>query len=388
MVAANGARGEWHESMQGILYVVEDEVQFADDWHHWRNAFLRLLEIEDERARHYVEQTVACARERHGILFSRLPSEHRIDCLKQATVESLNRAPWRTPPEPLPSWGVDLKGAHADKVYAQSVSGDRTRFVAGNREHEFAWLIDASSMKPVAADTIVYDAAYFSTGRGAHYGQKGYLADSDWRMEKAHRLVRNIMSHAGARKGSWMERSDDVKVLDVGSAAGYFRRAFADYGFQHFGIDLSEEMIVRSKEIFGFDTWKGEISKLDELSMAMRFDIITLWDVIEHLDNVAGKIEILRDHLTDDGILVVRTPNLSALEAEVLVDYYYSFKMDHVIYFSPRSLHDLMNGLALVPLHLETDSHIFKGLLGADCLFKLGKELRGADIFAMYEKAR
>ncbi len=35
----------------------------------------------------------------------------------------------------------------------------------------------------------------------------------------------------------------------------------------------------------------------------------------------------------------------------------------------------------------ETASHLFKGILGADYLFKLGQARRGADILALYEHA-
>jgi hypothetical protein len=44
----------------------------------------------------------------------------------------------------------------------------------------------------------------------------------------------------------------------------------------------------------------------------------------------------------------------------------------------------MMVNLGLEPIYVDTDSHIFKGLLGADYLFKQGKALKGADILAVY----
>jgi hypothetical protein len=73
-----------------------------------------------------------------------------------------------------------------------------------------------------------------------------------------------------------------------------------------------------------------------------------------------------------------------AFEAAILGDYYYSYKLDHVLYFSPTSLNAMMSRLGLRPLYIETDSHIFKGVLGADYLFKKGRALEGADILAVY----
>lgn len=381
-------KGQWFESTQGVLYVVDETVQFFDDWDHWRNAFIRLLELPEEKIRAYVEHAVSTADRLHGKLFSELDFEDRVGCLKDAAMTILNGGPWSMPAQPQASWGTDLEGAHADKIYAGSIAGDRSRLVAGNREHEFAWSVDARTFKPVEAGTIVYDTAYFSTGRSAHYGQPDYLAHADWRLEKARRLVRNIMTNAGKLKDKWIDSPDKVKVLDVGSAIGYFRRAFADYGFDHYGTEISQDMIEGCRARFGYETWSGGIATLDSVATGMKFDIITMWDVIEHLDNVADMIAILRDFLSEDGVLVVRTPNLSAVEADVLRDYYYSFKMDHLIFFSPRSLNRLMCDLKLSARYVETDSHMFKGFLGADCLYKLGRAMRGADIFAIYERAR
>ncbi len=88
-----------------------------------------------------------------------------------------------------------------------------------------------------------------------------------------------------------------------------------------------------------------------------------------------------------NGNEVIRTPNLSAQEAEILGDSYYSFKLDHVRYFSANSLNEMMHGVKMKAVFSETASHLFKGILGADYLFKLGQARRGADILALYERA-
>jgi hypothetical protein len=45
-----------------------------------------------------------------------------------------------------------------------------------------------------------------------------------------------------------------------------------------------------------------------------------------------------------------------------------------------------MKTVGLEPCYVETSSHIFKGLLGADFLFQMGKKNKGADIIAFYKK--
>jgi hypothetical protein len=72
------------------------------------------------------------------------------------------------------------------------------------------------------------------------------------------------------------------------------------------------------------------------------------------------------------------------MEADLLGDRYYSYKLDHIRYFSPASLTSLMKLCGLEKIYLETTSHLFKGLLAADFLHQLGQQLKGADIVAVY----
>lgn len=384
---AAGKENGWYESMQGIMYVADGAVQFSDDWDHWRNAFCRLLEIPEEKAKAYIETAVAVAREKFSKLLSELSVDERIICLKESTTRTLygDRERAGSKPNTVPdSWGTDLEGGRADTIFSHTISGNPSRIVVGNKEHEYAWLIDPSTNKPVAADSIVYDTGYFSTGPQAHYGMKHYLAQVDWRMEKSRRLVRTVLHNLGDLSKKWLAQPEKVEVLDVGSAIGYFRKAFSEHGFQHFGTELSTDMIEQCKERFGFETWNGGIAELGTVAPGRKFQIISLWDVIEHLHEVSDSIGVLKEYLADDGVLVIRTPNLVAFEADILGDYYYSYKLDHVLYFSPHSMTKMMEKLGLKPLYVETDSHIFKGVLGADYLFKKGRALQGADILAVY----
>ena len=376
--------GTWYESMLGIMYVVDDTVQFSDDWSHWHNGFCRLLEISEDKAKEFVESTVAAGTEKFGKLPKNLTYDERLICLTSAVDRTLYGGERKSSGKPQASWGTDLLGAHADTVYAHSISGNKSRIVAGNSKHEYAWLVDPATNKAVDANSIVYDTTYFSAGGEAHYGPKEFLQQVDWRLEKATRLVRTVMNNCGNKQEKWLAKPQDVKVLDLGSASGYFRKAFSEYDFQTYGTEFSPEVIELCKQRFGFETWKGGIAQLSSVASGMKFQIITLWDVIEHLGDVVESIKLVRDYLSEDGILVVRTPNLMALETDILGDYYYSFKLDHILYFSPHSLNNMMDGIGLKPLYMDTDSHLFNGILGADSMFKLGRALKGADIMSVY----
>jgi 2-polyprenyl-3-methyl-5-hydroxy-6-metoxy-1,4-benzoquinol methylase len=372
--------------MMGILYVVNGNVEFWDDWDHWRNGFCRLLEIDSEEAKLLVENTVSWAVDNYGSPLAELTADSRVSCLFEAVSRTFygGNRPVLGPPEP--TMNCDFIDAKPDTIFAGSISGDQSRLIVGNRNYEFAWLVDRESGRPVAANSIEYDTSYFSGGKQSHCGMKGYLSDADWRLEKARRLVSTVLKAMDGREKHWLATPSAVRVLDVGAAAGYFRKAFSEYKFDHYGTDMSDELIEQCRNKYGFDTWHGDISVLDQAAENMNFQIISLWDVIEHLPYVTEAVKKLTSFLADDGVLVVRTPNLLSLESEILGDYYYSFKLDHMLYFTPRSLTAMMKSVGLSPLYIETDSHLFKGFLGADYLYQQSKALRGADILAVYAK--
>jgi 2-polyprenyl-3-methyl-5-hydroxy-6-metoxy-1,4-benzoquinol methylase len=381
-------KGRWLETSGGILYVVSERVQFDDDLSHWRLAFQRLLEINENKARSLIETAVDRSIKEFGALPSELPPEARVKPLTLASAQILGlSADQHRLPESLSNSGTTFDGSPADHVFAGTISGNRQRMVIGNRLAEYAWQIETDKCKPVAASSVAYDRSYYESPRHAHCGMRDYIHHDDWRLEKSRRLMRIVTA---ATKPEFEERQiKSIRALDVGSATGYYRKAMEELGYVHYGIDLSREAIAVCKETFGYETWHGSVIDLARFVDAgnERFNLITLWDTIEHFDDPGQVIRILKEFLSDEGMLVVRTPSLTALEAEILKDMYYSFKLDHVRYFSPKSLTALMRLNGLQPIYIETTSHLFKGLLGANYLYQVGQELRGADIVAIYKAA-
>lgn len=384
------AMRKWVETTMGVLLVSRGSVQFADDHDHWRKGICRLLEIDEPKAREFIENTVDAAERLFGRNLCNLPDEEKITCLFEAVNGTFYRGKRKAIEAGL---NVDFSGVagpegeSADKIFAHSISGNEEFMVIGSEIDEFAWLVDAKTKRPVTADSITYNEHYYAPQGNRHCGMKEYTQQMEWRLEKARRIIDQVLAHAGARAENWLSNRSQVKMLDIGSGFGYFRQAAQVLGFQHYGIDLSQEIIKHCQETFGFETWHGRVEDLAKHASGQKFQLITMFDVIEHLEKPRAVITLLKEFLSDDGILVIRTPNLAAQEAEILGDYYYSFKLDHVRYFSASSLTEMMHGVKMKSVYKETSSHLFKGILGADYLYKLGQSRRGADILALFEHA-
>jgi hypothetical protein len=64
--------------------------------------------------------------------------------------------------------------------------------------------------------------------------------------------------------------------------------------------------------------------------------------LIEHITDPVSFVSRLRDHLSDDGIIVLVTPNISSVLARISRSRWVSFKVpEHVAYYNPRTIRRL-----------------------------------------------
>jgi 2-polyprenyl-6-hydroxyphenyl methylase/3-demethylubiquinone-9 3-methyltransferase len=98
-------------------------------------------------------------------------------------------------------------------------------------------------------------------------------------------------------------------ALDVGCGAGLLAEPLARLGAQVTGLDASAELITAARDHaaargLAIDYRAGELEKLGG-----RFDLITCMEVIEHVADPAAFVNALGNHLAEDGLLILSTPN-------------------------------------------------------------------------------
>lgn len=104
----------------------------------------------------------------------------------------------------------------------------------------------------------------------------------------------------------FLPKDDQVKILDIGCGSGLMLNDLEKVG-QTFGMDMSDEAISFSKEIFGGTVEKGALP--DQVPYQEDFfDLITALDVIEHIDDDVGSISAIRDLLVPGGKCIFTVP--------------------------------------------------------------------------------
>src|ERR1700744_4220313 len=101
-----------------------------------------------------------------------------------------------------------------------------------------------------------------------------------------------------------------AQVLDVGCGNGVISRHLGRLGFRVTGIDVSERTIEKARAINPLPNVEF-ITKSAEALVAegSRYDAVICSEVLEHLDNPGGLLDVLYASLKDTGTLIVTVPN-------------------------------------------------------------------------------
>jgi SAM-dependent methyltransferase len=106
------------------------------------------------------------------------------------------------------------------------------------------------------------------------------------------------------------------RLLDVGCSTGLFLNEMQRYGqWELCGVEPSAEAARYARERFGLDVRQGRLE--DAAFGEVCFDIITLWDVLEHLPDPGAAVERMRDLLAPGGRVILSVPNLDSIDARL-----------------------------------------------------------------------
>jgi len=170
----------------------------------------------------------------------------------------------------------------------------------------------------------IYKHNYFSNN---DYGYNGYEQEKRLR-------VKNFQKWLNAVK-RFIPTNNNIRTLDIGCAAGYCLDVMKINGWQAEGIELDEAMCV-SLNNRGF---KVSSSGLNNFKNQDKYNVITLFDVLEHLPDVDGVFQRIYNLTADEGIVVVVTPNHGSIQRKLMGKKWFQYKpVEHIQYFTLDSM--------------------------------------------------
>jgi SAM-dependent methyltransferase len=125
-------------------------------------------------------------------------------------------------------------------------------------------------------------------------------------------------------------------LLDIGAGAGLLVAEASRRGLLAIGVEPSRSLVDSARQVNGVDLIQG-LFPHPQLA-GRKFDVISLVDVIEH---VTDPVQMLREcaaALSADGVLIVVTPDVGSLAAQVMGTRWWHFRLAHVGYFNKTSI--------------------------------------------------
>lgn len=171
------------------------------------------------------------------------------------------------------------------------------------------------------------------------YGEAYYTGGSD--QVFADYIGEEHSRRAGARRKLWGLKHYVPKghLLDVGCAAGFFL-AEAKHYYDVRGVEFSEYSSRYAREHFGLDVITGTLENAN--LPASSFDIITLWDVIEHVPDPYSVLHESARLLKTGGHLVLTTGDICSRHARATgADWPLMEPPWHLYFFSRKTMAEM-----------------------------------------------
>lgn len=141
-----------------------------------------------------------------------------------------------------------------------------------------------------------------------------------------------------------------AKVLDIGTAGGAFLDAAKRFGYDAFGLEPSRYLVDQGKKR-GLQLEQGTIDS-HPFSPAS-FDMVCLWDVIEHLVDPRKALEAIRPLLKPGGTLLINYPDIGTWQAKLAGKRFWWILSVHLHHFSRASIREICRRTGFEVFHLQ-----------------------------------
>jgi len=147
------------------------------------------------------------------------------------------------------------------------------------------------------------------------------------------------------------------RLLDIGSAAGYFLNA-ARLHFSAEGVEPARQAAEFSRTRLKLPVFSGGLE--DAKIPSDRFDVICLSDVIEHLPDPFATLREAARISRPGGLLYIVTPNIASFTARLLGSKWWGLRPAHLYYFSPSTLRAMLDKAGYDVVLMRSYGRVFR----------------------------
>jgi SAM-dependent methyltransferase len=156
-----------------------------------------------------------------------------------------------------------------------------------------------------------------------------FIEQNPERIRTFERTLRSVLSRSGIEPAG-------KRLLDVGCAAGAFLVAARNAGFDVTGVEPSRWLSGYGRKTYDLDIRQGILRP--ETFPEGSFDVITIWDVIEHVPDPHALLQTVHSLLKPNGFLWINFPDIDSSAAKLLGWKWPFWLSVHLHYYTPATI--------------------------------------------------
>jgi predicted TPR repeat methyltransferase len=148
----------------------------------------------------------------------------------------------------------------------------------------------------------------------------------------------------------------------VGCGVGRFLLVARQRGWETLGLDVAPAAVQRAAATSGATVLQGDLSRTRPDGMA-QVDVVTMWDVLEHLLNLVGDLRRARTWLRPGGLIVIQTQNVNSVTSGWMRHRWEQFVEYHLFRFSTQTLRLALQAAGFEQIRIEGSEEFCRNAL-------------------------
>lgn len=175
------------------------------------------------------------------------------------------------------------------------------------------------------------------------------IAGNDWLKIQRHKL----------RYKTIRKYCSEGKLFDLGVGWGHFLHTGRLLGYEVAGIEMAKMPFTYAKDYLKLPV--ECIDFFDYTPKTSYYDIVTMWDVLEHIDNCDKAVEKCAAMLKQGGYIVIQVPQIDSFIAQKHKENWQAMGLDHVNYFSKKTITNFLEskGFEIVKIKSSIEVKLF-----------------------------
>ena len=188
---------------------------------------------------------------------------------------------------------------------------------------------------------------------GKYYQSKNYISHNSTKkglINKIYHIVRKYQFYNKSQLIKKYSRTSGKKILDIGCGTGDFLKYMQNKKWEIDGIEKNEgarKIAIKKNNI----KINSDLLSLKEKD---KYDVVTMWHVLEHIYYPQSYIKKIYKILKKDGVIIIAVPNCNSYDAKKYKENWVAYDLPiHVSHFRKKDIYNIANKNNLKLKHVE-----------------------------------